>query len=455
MMKITFLVLFPFFVMTFQSVCSQPNTRVGEIDKAEMAQRIRQEFLHAWNAYKQYAWGHDELKPLSKSYRDWHAVSLYMTPVDAMDTMILMGLADEAVETKEFVVKNLSFDHDIEVKNFEIVIRLLGALLSNYQLTGDRRLLTLAQDLGNRLLPVFNSPTSMPYMYVNLKTGTVRGAVTNPAEIGTLLVEFGALSKLTGKPIYYDKAKRASVEVYNRRSPIGLVGTWINVETGVWSDSTSHISGCIDSYYEYLLKCWRLFDDKDCERMWRTSIATVNKYLAHDAVTGFWYARVNMFTGKRVETSFGALDAFFSAVLALSGDLDRARRLQESCYKMWTTFGIEPEQLDYTTMKVTTGVYHLRPEIIESAYYLYHFTKDPRYLEMGRTFFDNVVRHCKTDAGYAALVNVETKEKKDEMESFFLAETLKYLYLLFAPPEKIALTKVIFNTEAHPIRRTW
>ncbi len=455
MMKITFLVLFPFFVMIFQSVCSQPNTRVGEIDKAGMAQRIRQEFLHAWNAYKQYAWGHDELKPLSKSYRDWHAVSLYMTPVDAMDTMILMGLADEAVETKEFVVKNLSFDHDIEVKNFEIVIRLLGALLSNYQLTGDRRLLTLAQDLGNRLLPVFNSPTSMPYMYVNLKTGAVRGAVTNPAEIGTLLVEFGALSKLTGKPIYYDKAKRASVEVYNRRSPIGLVGTWINVETGVWTDSTSHISGCIDSYYEYLLKCWRLFDDKDCERMWRTSIATVNKYLAHDAVTGFWYARVNMFTGKRVETSFGALDAFFPAVLALSGDLDRARRLQESCYKMWTTFGIEPEQLDYTTMKVTTGVYHLRPEIIESAYYLYHFTKDPRYLEMGRTFFDNVVRHCKTDAGYAALVNVETKEKKDEMESFFLAETLKYLYLLFAPPEKIALTKVIFNTEAHPIRRTW
>jgi mannosidase alpha-like ER degradation enhancer 2 len=378
-----------------------------------------------------------------------------MTPIDAMDTMILMGLADEAAETKEFVVKNLSFDHDIEVKNFEIVIRLLGALLSNYQLTDDKRLLALADDLGTRLLPVFDSPTGMPYMYVNLKTGAIRGAVTNPAEIGTLLVEFGALSKLTGKPIYYDKAKRALVEVYNRRSSIGLVGTWINVETGAWTDSTSHISGCIDSYYEYLLKCWHLFDDEDCEQMWRTSINAVNKYAAHDTATGFWYGQVNMFTGKLVSTSFGALDAFFPAALALSGDLDRAKRLQESCYKMWTAFGIEPEQLDYTTMKVTDGVYHLRPEIIESAYYLYHFTKEPRYLEMGRTFFDNLVRYCKTEAGYAALQNVETKEKRDEMESFFLAETLKYLYLLFAPRETIDLPKVIFNTEAHPIRRTW
>ncbi len=454
-MRTTFLFLFLFLFSAFNSALSQPNVQAGKINKAKMAQRVRQEFLHAWNAYKQYAWGHDELKPLNKSYRDWHAVSLYMTPIDAMDTMILMGLTDEAAKTKEFVVKNLSFDHDIEVKNFEVVIRLLGALLSNYQLTEDKRLLALADDLGTRLLPVFNSPTGMPYMYVNLKTGAVRGVVTNPAEIGTLLVEFGALSKLTGNPIYYDKAKRALVEVYNRRSSIGLVGTWINVETGAWTDSTSHISACIDSYYEYLLKCWRLFDDNDCERMWRASIDALNKYVAHDAATGFWYARVNMFTGQRVETSFGALDAFFPAVLAFSGDLNRAKRLQESCYKMWTAFGIEPERLDYATMKVTDGVYHLRPEIIESAYYLCHFTKDSRYLEMGRTFFDNLVRYCKTDAGYAALSNVETKEKKDEMESFFLAETLKYLYLLFAPPETIDLTRVIFNTEAHPIRMTW
>ncbi len=425
-----------------------------------MAAKVREEFLHAWNGYKQYAWGHDELRPLTKSYRDWHSGSLYMTPVDALDTMILMGLKDKALKdeadrTRELIAKNLSFDQDIEVKNFEITIRLLGGLLSSYQLSGDHRLLNLADDLGRRLLPAFESPTGMPYMYVNLKTGKVRGAVSNPAEIGTLLIEFGTLSKLTGKPVYYDKAKRALVELYNRRSPIGLVGSTINVETGKWMNETSHISGGIDSYYEYLLKASLLFDDKDCEKMWRTSIEAVNRYLADDSAKGLWYGQADMNTGKRVGTHYGALDAFFPAVLARSGDLDRARRLQDSGYRMWTTFGIEPEEIDYSTMKIAYDGYALRPEIVESAYYLHFYTGDPRYRKMGHTFFNSLVSKCRTEAGYAALTRVETGEKRDTMESFFLAETLKYLYLLYAPSETLDLNQAIFNTEAHPIRKTW
>ncbi len=211
----------------------------------------------------------------------------------------------------------------------------------------------------------------------------------------------------------------------------------------------------IDSYYEYLLKSWLLFDDKDCERMWKSSINAVNEYLADETPNGLWYRQVDMDTGKAISERYGGLDAFFPAVLARSGDLDRARRLQESSYKMWTLAGIEPEELDYRAMKITSAGYPLRPEIIESAYYLYFFTGDQRYREMGKTFFDGLVRYCRTEAGYAALKNVETKEKADRMESFFLAETLKYLYLLYAPREKLDLKAVVFNTEAHPIRRTW
>jgi ER degradation enhancer, mannosidase alpha-like 2 len=74
---------------------------------------------------------------------------------------------------------------------------------------------------------------------------------------------------------------------------------------------------------------------------------------------------------------------------------------------------------------------------------------------MGRTFLDSLVRYCRTDDAYAALNDVRTKEKADEMESFFLAETLKYLYLLFAPSDTLDLNHVVFNTEAHPLRRTW
>src|SRR2546421_6815684 len=207
-----------------------------------------------------------------------------MNAVDALDKMNLIGMKDEAGVTKEYIVKNLSFDKDISVQNFEITIRLLGGLLSSYQLTGDKRLLNLAEDLGNRLLPVFESPTGIPYRYVNLKTGKVSGDVTNPAEAGTLLIEFGTLSKLTGKPIFYNKAKRALVEIYKRRSPIGLIGTRINVETGQWTDTDSHISGAIDSYYEYLLKCAILFDDQDCRRMWEASAIAIDKYLAADLI---------------------------------------------------------------------------------------------------------------------------------------------------------------------------
>src|SRR5271156_3863991 len=68
---------------------------------AEMANRVREEFRHSWDGYKKYAWGHDDLKPLSKSYHDWYASSLLMSPVDGLDTMIVMGMDDEAAKTRE------------------------------------------------------------------------------------------------------------------------------------------------------------------------------------------------------------------------------------------------------------------------------------------------------------------------------------------------------------------
>ncbi len=395
------------------------------------------------------------MKPLSKTPHDWYGQSLLMTPVDALDTLILMKLDAEVAKARALIVSDLSFDRDIYVKNFEITIRLLGGLLSSYQLTGDKNLLSLAEDLGTRLLPAFNSPTGLPYVFVNLRTGQFRDPVSNPAETGTLLLEFGALSKLTGKPIFYEKAKRALVETYKRRSPIGLVGASINVETGAWTDNDSHISGGIDSYYEYLWKCWLLFGDEECLQMWNASIPAVHKYLADDLSGELWYGHADMLTGQRTETKYGALDAFFPALLALAGDIPRARRLQASSFRMWNLHGIEPEVVDYKAMKATAFTYHLRPEIIESTYYLHHFTGDSQYRKMGETIFHDFVKHCRVDSGYAALQNVITKEKRDEMESFALAETFKYFYLLFAPASTLDFDKVVFNTEAHPLRRTW
>ena len=335
-------------------------------EKAAMAERVRAEALHAWEGYRKYAWGHDELHPLSKKPFDWYGNTLLMTPVDALDTLTLMGLKPQADEARELIDTKLNLDQDIYVKDFEITIRLLGALLSNYELTGDKRLLELADELGRRMMPMFNSPTGMPYEYVNLHTGAVRGTKSNPAEIGSLLIEYGMLARETGKQEYYTKAKRALVELYKRRSAIGLVGSEIDVETGVWSDPTAGIMGGIDSYYEYLLKASILFGDQDCARMWRDSESAIEKYLADRRQDGLWYGQADMNTGARTHTYYGALDAFYPAVLVLAGDGRAAAELQESSYRMWTLAGVEPEQLDYAKMQITSPGYELRPEIIES-----------------------------------------------------------------------------------------
>jgi len=431
-----------------------PTRTPATLERAALTSQVREELLRAWRGYEKYAWGHDELEPVTRAFHDWHPDSLLMTPVDALDTLLLVGLKDEAARAQKLILEKLSFDRDISVKNFEITIRILGGLLSAYQATGDARFLSLAEDLGTRLLPAFSSPTGMPYMYVNLKTGKTSGARSNPAEIGTLLLEFGTLSKLTGKPVFYDKAKKALTALYARRSPIGLVGEEIDVETGQWLSPASHVGGGIDSYYEYLLKCGRLFGDADCDRMWAESLRALNAHLADEAPSGLWYGQVDMTTGKRTASEFGALHAFLPGVLALGGDLGHARRLQESCFAMWNLHGIEPELLDYRTMRVVSPAYPLRPEIIESAFYLHRATKDPRYLEMGRTFFEGLREHCRTDVGDTVLKSVVTKEKGNLMPSYYLAETLKYFYLLFSE-EPVDLGKVVFNTEAHPLKRTW
>jgi hypothetical protein len=452
-MKLRPSLVFPIAMALLLSSCT--SDRALREGRGRLADEVRQEFLHSWNAYKKYAWGHDILRPVSKAPVDWYKVSLLMTPLDALDTMILMGLKEEADATREYVVANLSFDHDIYVKNFEITIRLLGGLLSNYQLTGDKRLLDLADDLGRRLLPVFKSPTGIPYVDVNLKTGEVRNPRTNPAEVGTLIIEFGTLSKLTGKTEYYDAAKNALVQIYKRRSSIGLVGTWIDANTGQWLDRDSHVSACIDSYYEYLLKGAILFNDPDLKQMWEESKSAIMKHLADEAPSGLWIGHADMETGKRTHTWFGLLDAFFPAVLALSGDVPNAERLQESCFKMWNRYDIECEKFDYMKMDTVDPRFQLNPEIIESAYYLYQYTRDPQYIEMGKTFLGGLKKYCRMDEGYSGLKNVATKQRSDLMESYFLAETLKYLYLLFAPPETLQFDKVVFTTEAHPIRRNW
>ncbi len=433
-----------------------PNIQAAsKSEKKEYAERVKNAFVKGWNAYKNYAWRMDAVNPISQKSHNWYEESLLMTPVDAFSTMCLMGLEKEKKEAKELIFSKLDFDKDMYIQQFEIAIRLMGGLLSAYQLDGDSRFLQLAQDLGNRMLPVFETPTGIPYRLVNLRTGDIKSNITNPCEVGSMLLEYGMLSKLTGNPIYYEKCKKGVVETFKRRGTTGLLGSLINCDTGEWLDTSTHISGGIDAFYEYLLKGYILFGDEDLKKMWETAYNGVNKYLEDNRSDGYWIGYADMNDGKRTKTWFGALDCFWNGCLILEGDNERAEKLQESIFKMWTMYGLEPETIDYSNMNVVNPMYMIRPEAIESTYYVWKATENDKYYQMGKTMFESIEKYCQVDNGYVQIKDVRTMEKWDTLESFFFAETMKYCYLFFAPDKVFSFDKYVLNTEAHPFKNVW
>jgi len=420
--------------------------------KAAMCDRVKAATQHAWKGYKDFAWGSDDLKPLTKTPRNWYKHSMLMTPVDAFDTFTMMGLTNEAKEAKDLILSKLDFNIDNDVQVFEITIRLLAGLITAYELDGDKKFLSLATDLANRMMPAFNTPTGMPYRYVHLQTGKIRDSINNPAEIGTLMMEFGKLSKLTGNNAYYSVAKKAIMECYQRRSKLGLVGEQIDVTTGKWMSTQTHISGYIDSYYEYLYKSWILFGDKDFKEAFDTHNKAIKKYLIDKTDHGWFMRHMDMNTGKETSTTYGALDAFYAGLCAYAGDVKTAANIQTANYYMWTKFNMEPEEFNYKTDSVTSAYYILRPENLESCFYLYRLTGETKYLSMAKVMTDDIIDHCKAEAGFASIKNIKTYEQTNSMESFFFSETLKYAYLVFAPASAADLSKIVFTTEAHPFK---
>lgn len=450
-------------ISVFSLSCTNSEQAKNSSSK-ELANEVVQETERTWEAYKKYAWGHDVLLPLSKSYHDWYEESLYISPIDAYSTLKVMGLDQEAKLIENYVIDSIDWDKDLFVKTFEVNIRILGGLLAMYEYTGIEKILEKTEDFGKRMLTAFNSPTGIPYYWFNLKTGEGKGASINIAEAASYTFEMGILSYYTKNPEYYQAAKKATLAVYERTSSNTLVGERIGVETGGWLDTTSHICAGIDSYYEYLFKSWYLFKDEDLKKIWDASIHAINTYLVEESDTSFWYKRVYMESGKKVDKTFdgsdnkfGSIvtlyDAFFPAVLVMSGDRERAEKNMASWDWLWNRYGLEPMIYDFEKAEPTYPVYDLNPEIIESAYYLYHYTKDEKYMDMVKQYWSDIKKYCKTDVAFSSVEDVRTMEKKDYMPTFFFAETLKYLYLAFNYGEGgFDFDKHVFNTEAHPFR---
>jgi hypothetical protein len=300
-----------------------------------VARDVRNELLHAWNGYKKFAWGHDQLLPLSGSYQEFfvpgHPIGLSI--IEALDTLYVMGLDDELKLGVNWIKANLDLDIDGDIHVFEFIIRVLGGLLAGYLATGDKELLTLAARSGDLVLPAFTqSPTGMPYQYVNFHTGALSGTTPPIAEIGTNILEFGVLSQLTGDAKYFTAAKNAYRAVVDRRSSLDLLASYLNVETGQWVDTTDQAPNPPDdSFYEYLWGGWAMFGDRDCLNWYRMFTAAFKKYLIETYNGRAWFKQVNFQTGELVSRDQSELAAFYGEVLAHGGDV----ALGESYYRTW------------------------------------------------------------------------------------------------------------------------
>lgn len=374
----------------------------------------------------------------------------------------------------------------------------------------DGQLLRLALDLAQRLLPAFYTQTGMPYPRVNLRHGIPfylnsplhesagphpDTAQTSPeitetcsAGAGSLVLEFTVLSRLTGDPRFEQAAKRAFWAVWSRRSNIGLIGAGVDAEEGHWIGGFSGIGAGIDSFFEYALKTHILLSghelpnqtipnhilqessldpnqiysplsDKDNSpdsflEAWHHAHAAIKRHLYSDMHHPH-YVNAHISTGSPQTFWIDSLGAYYAGLLTLAGELDEAIETHLLYTALWTRYSALPERWSVRDGNVEGGLgwWPGRPEFIESTYHLYRATRDPWYLYAGEMVLKDITRRCWTKCGWSGLQDVRTGEKSDRMESFFLGETAKYLYLLFDadhPLNKLDASYV-FTTEGHPL----
>ncbi|KAJ4489220.1 glycoside hydrolase [Lentinula lateritia] len=240
---------------------SSTKSFVGLGADIEKRDAVVEAFKHAWRSYERDAMGDDEYHPIShKGSNLTQAGGIGYTVIDSIDTMLIMGLEDDYARARKWVDTRLSFDRDADFNTFETTIRVLGGLLSAYELTDhDKLYLDRAIELADRILPVFDTPSGLPLPNINLGK---REGVPDPylpqlvstAEVATLQLEFRYLSYLTEEDIYWEKVESVMRTIKENQMPHGLASIYMHVETGQFVPSAIRLGSRGDSYYEYLLK---------------------------------------------------------------------------------------------------------------------------------------------------------------------------------------------------------
>uniref|UniRef100_A0A4W3JLL5 alpha-1,2-Mannosidase n=1 Tax=Callorhinchus milii TaxID=7868 RepID=A0A4W3JLL5_CALMI len=427
---------------------------------------------------QEHAYPADELMPLtcrgrvrglepSRGDVDDALGKFSLTLVDTLDTLVLLNQMEEFEDAVRRVVQDVHLDNDIVVSVFETNIRVLGGLLGGHAMAIILRdqgewmqwyndeLLNMAKELGYRLLPAFNTTSGLPYPRINLKYGLRRPEARTGTETetctacaGTLILEFAALSRFSGEPVFEQHARKALDFLWEKRQRnSNLVGTTINIHTGDWVRKDSGVGAGIDSYYEYLFKAYILLGDDGFLQRFNTHYAAIMKYISQPPLLLDVHIHKPMLNAR---TWMDALLAFFPGLQVLKGDIRPAIETHEMLYQVTKKHNFLPEAFT-TDFRVHWAQHPLRPEFAESTYFLYKATGDKYYLEVGKTIIENLNKYARVPCGFAAMKDVRTGSHEDRMDSFFLAEMFKYLYLLFAEKEDVLfdIEDYIFTTEAH------
>jgi len=460
------------------------------LDWSQYAEMVKDAMKFGLDNYMNYSMGYDELQPESRT--GTNNLNVKSTIVDALSTLKLMGLDDYFEKLRDFYVEHFDPFTGESRSVFETNIRCLGGLLSAWHLSGEKDdgLLAKARDVGDMLLQAFNTisgvpvPRHTPWPKDEKKTkqeiiNYINGEKTpsNIAEAGTLQLEFSDLSHATGDPKYRDAVMKAFFAFTHVGGEDGMYGAEIfDLDTGM-TGGTHGISGGADSFYEYLLKM-HLFlrhssDVKDKElaeklkKMFLESANTMlNSYVFYTKPNGYMllfppdgyheWSHLSCFLGGMFSLSSMYLGDEMDA-MTLERHKKAAAEITRTCFLMYnkTSTGLSPESIepyDGMDIRIVNPMYILRPEAVESIFYLYRQTHNEMYRRWGLKIFLAILNNAKGPNGFNSLQDCQNNKSIDDNQpSWLFAETFKYLFLLFSPDEVLPLDKYVFNTEAHPI----
>ncbi|PWN32390.1 seven-hairpin glycosidase [Meira miltonrushii] len=487
--------LLSFALLGFEVIPSFAGKIQSDQAKADPSRRaaVKQAFQSAFGDYLEYAYGYDELLPLTKNgtggFGNWGA-----TFIDALDTAKIMGLEDIVNEGIRFAEKvDFSQTSQSTISLFETNIRYVASLLSLYELTGNtnQNLVNQAKVIGDKLLKGWSGNNNIPDNSLNDWTSGPfpdTSVNANIAEAGTLLLEFSRLSKFTGNSSYLDHAVRSMRAIINSTAVFpGLYAQSINPTTAEPVGDYVTWSGGSDSFFEYLVKYGQLIGSTDIYiPTWINSVKSSIQHLI--TMPGDTSANVTILSDYSASNGglipqFTHLGCFAGGNWILGGKLLDSNEifqygldLANACVNTYTSSvtGIGPEVFVFKTDNGgTNGVtisnetfykehgfdyavptYYLRPEVLESVFYAYRSTGDKRWQDLAWTAFNSIIKYCKAPAALASISQVNNTQTTqiNDSESFLYAELFKYLFLIFDDPNVISLDTYVFNTEAHPFK---